>query len=236
MLETYDKGKIAGCFGFGCLLVVVLFALGGLGAYFGVKTFVESAVDKYTERSPAPLAQVNLSVEESLEITEKIDSFKESFRDSSEDNLGAELELTSREVNYLISNSLDPLFVELRDKVRFKFEEGKIKTDLSLPLDKSRIKNLQGRYLNGTADMSLGLEGGELDLNVSSLRANGFDVPDNFLNLVQERSGIMERVMSDARFAELSQYLESFEVVGDRVKLKLKKGVELEEVRRKFGR
>ena len=232
MLEGYDKQKIAGCFGFGCLLMVGLFALGGFGAYYGIKTFVESAVFKYTEPVQMILPYDTLSAEESLAVTEKLEIFSKSISDGT---ASEPLELTSKDVNYLINSSPEPIFRELKDKVYVTFKDGKIESDLSVPLDKTGFKDLRGRYLNGKANISLGMKNGEVDFNISALNANGFPVPENALQALQQRTDLLDRIFSHPRFLKYSRYLETVEIVGDRIRIRLKEGQSMEALQREMA-
>ena len=235
MLEQYDKQKIAGCLGFGCLLTVVLFALGGFGAYFGVKTLINSAVYKYTEPVRRPLPTVQMAPVEALELTERIDEFADSISNEEVEEV-APLELTATELNYIISTSDDPALQELRENVFFEFEDGKIKTELSIPLDRSGLKDLQGRYLNGSAELSVGANtGGGFEIDLRRIDANGFTIPDAALQAIQQQTDYIDKVLNHPRFTKYSKYLEAFEVNGDKLSLKLKKGQTLEELRRELA-
>ncbi len=232
MLEGYDKQKIAGCFGFGCLLMIGLFALGGFGAYYGIKTFVQSAVFKYTEPVQVILPRDTLSAQESLVVNEKLERFSKSLTDGTSSE---PLELTAKDVNYLISSSPEPIFRELKDKVYVKFKNGKIESELSVPLERTGLRDLRGRYLNGKANISLGMKNGEMDFNISSLNANGFPVPANVLQVLQKRTDMLDRVFSHPRFLKYSKYLENVEIVGDRVRIVLKEGQSLEALQREMA-
>jgi len=233
MLEGFDKRKIGGCFAFGCLLTVVLFSLGGLGAYFGVNYLIDSAVYQYTEPYKRELPQVTLSAQESLDVTDKIEQFTDAMThgDSADS-----LELSSRDVNYLISNSNEPLFKELRDKVYVEFEDGKIKTEISVPLDKAGIKDLQGRYLNGSAEIAVGMdEKGEIEIDLRAIDANGFQIPDAALQAFKSQTDFMDRMLNHPRFAKYKKFIEHVDVNGDKLTLKLKQGQDIEDLRRQFS-
>jgi hypothetical protein len=215
------------------LLTVVLFSLGGLGAYFGVKTLIDSAVYKYTEPYKRELPTVSLSARESLDVTDKIDEFTKAMSSGESDE---SLELSARDVNYLISNSNEPLFQELRDKVFVEFDEGKIKTEISVPLDKAGIKDLRGRYLNGSAEIAVGMdERGELEIDLRAIDANGFQIPDRALEAFKSQTDIIDRMLTHPRFAKYKKFIEHVEVNGDKLTLKLKKGQNVEDLQRKIS-
>lgn len=233
MLEGYDKRKIGGCFAFGCLLTVVLFSLGGLGAYFGVKKLLDTAVYKYTEPYKRDLPRVYLSAQESLDVTDKIEQFADAM---SSGESAESLELSARDVNYLISNSNEPLFQELRDKVYVEFDEGKIKTEISVPLDQAGIKDLQGRYLNGSAEIAVGMdENGEFEIDLRAIDANGFQIPDAALKAFKSQTDFMDRILNHPRFAKYKKFIEHVEVNGDKLTVKLKQGEDVESLRRRIS-
>ena len=230
MLEGYDKQKIGGCMAFGCLLTVVLFSLGGLGAYFGVKTLIDSAVYKYTEPYQRDLTKTFLSAQESLDVTDKLEQFAKSMSggDGAED-----LELSAKDINYLISNSNEPLFRELRNKVYVELDGGTLKTEISVPLDGTGMKDLQGRYLNGAAEIALGVkENGEFEIDLKAIDANGFRIPDAALKAFKQQTDFMDRIFKHPRFAKYSKYIEKVDIDGDKLTLKVKKGKSLEELQR----
>lgn len=232
MLEKYDKQKIAGCFGFGCLVVVVLFALGGVGAYFGVTSALKAAAYKYTDDSSREL-KVDFTVEESVDVDSRIRRFTDAVNQGEE---AEPLALSARDANILINSSLDPLLIEMRERVRLKFEDGKILSELSLPLDRLGVKDLRGRYFNGDAELNLTKsENNEMSLNLRSLAANGSRLPPELLSQIQERTDFVDRIMKDPRVTRLTRYLKRFEVVGEQLVIEAKDAESLRRLREQVG-
>lgn len=233
MLEQYDKKKIAGCMGFGCLLTVLLFGLGGAGAYFGVKTALNSMVYKYTEAVPMEMPRAVLSETEKINAQNKFRRFGMDPAPGESDD-GGVLELTANEVNYLIQSG-EPVFKELRNRFHFEFESGKIKTQLSVPLDGSGIKDLRRRYLNGTAELDLAVTNERLEFSVSSLIAKGSKIPESALRLLQDQANVLNRIQSRPEFRKVAKYIKEFRIVGDQIHIEVKDGVNREEMRRELG-
>ena len=232
MLEKYDKQKIAGCLGFECLVVVVLFALGGIGAYFGVSSALKAAAYKYTEDSSRDL-KIDFTVEESVAVDDKVRRFTDAVNQGEE---AEPLVLSDRDVNILINSSLDPLLIEMRERVRLKFADGKIMSELSLPLDRLGVKDLRGRYFNGDAELNLAKsEENKMSLNLRNLAANGANLPPEILSQIQKRTDYIDRIMSDSRVTRLTRYLKRFEVVGEQLIIEAKDAESLKKLREAAG-
>lgn len=233
MLEQYDKKKIAGCMGFGCLLTVLLFGLGGAGAYFGIKAALSSMVYKYTEAVPMDMPKVNLSEVEKLTAENKLKRFGSDPLPGASDD-GSVLELTANEVNYLIQSG-QPMFKELKDRFHFEIEGGKLKSQLSVPLDGSGVKDLRRRYLNGTAEIDFAIKNEKLEFNVSNLIAKGSKIPEGALQVLQSQGGILTKIRSRPEFQKIAKYIKEFKVAGDQVHIELKDGVNRAEMRSELG-
>ncbi|MCS1410283.1 MAG: hypothetical protein M2R45_03475 [Verrucomicrobia subdivision 3 bacterium] len=65
-----------GCLVLGCLISVILFALGRGGAYFGVEQAIKSVICKCMETVLCMMSMVEISVEESFALRERVDNFR----------------------------------------------------------------------------------------------------------------------------------------------------------------
>ncbi len=229
MLEEYDKRKIAGCFTFGCLTCVVLFALGGVGAYFGVTKAISSFVNEYTEPFPRELPKVQLTAEESDSLFTRVETFREAAEKGEET---IPLELTARDVNHLIAT--DPELAVLRDKVSVEFEDGKISSEVSIPLSETGLKDLQGRYLNGRAAVELGIVDGRFEISLSAINVNGNQVPDKMLQQLEGRVNLADRIASDPRFSRYTKFVDKFQIVGDRLVVEVRKDADLDALQKEI--
>ena len=234
MFEKYYKRKIGSYMAFGFLTVAGLFVLGGFGAYFGMKATFESIVSDYTDPVPRELPKVDVSREEGEAILGRWENFSESMEKAEQTE---ELELSATDVNYLISSSREPLFLALRDKAFVRFEGNQIKSEIALPLDGLEIKEVRGRYLNGDAELSIALEEGEFEIEFRSIAATGRGIPDALLDQVQSSVDIAN-LLTEAEpcLADLLQYLDEIRVEDGKLRLKPKRGQNLEDLRKKMAR
>ena len=169
--DAQPRGR--GCLFYGCITVVVLALLLGvglaLGALVGYRTMIKYR-DMYTALAPAPLPKLALSESEREEAVERA----KEFRDAVEEEKKVEpLTLTGDDLNALIQE--EP---KLKDRVFLALDDDKIKAKVSLPLDEFWDASLvEGRYLNGEAEIKLRLRNGALKLELVSMLVKGKPLP-----------------------------------------------------------
>ena len=132
------------------------------------------------------------------------------------------MELSEYELNVVISENAD----EEDAGVSFHVEllRGQVAVHMSVPLDQEFSlgpweQSLRGRYLNGVATFDVGIQDGDLDLDLVSFDVKGRSMPGWALNLVRdfiEESGVLE---SDD-VIEVTRKLERLDVQADRVVLR----------------
>lgn len=210
------KGR--GCFFYGCLTLVVVFLVGVLAVFFGVRHFINQAVEKYTDTTPMSLPKVEISMAEANAAAEKVKAFKTAL-DSGV--AAAPLALTEKELNALIANSPD--FAELKDRVYVAIAGDQLKGQVSIPIDRFPIGRTKGRYLNGAAGIKVSMENGVLLVTLQSLEVKGEPVPEQFLSALRQQN-LAQEVYKDVQRAELLRKLESVEVKDDALQLKARAG------------
>jgi hypothetical protein len=210
MNETEVK-KGRGCFFYGCLTLVVGLLVVALGAVLFVRSFVNKAIEKYTDTQPMALPKVEVSAAEAAVIQERVKTFKTALDASTN---AEPLALTEKELNGLIAYSPD--FADLKDKVYVGIVSNQITGQISIPIDKFPIGRTAGRFLNGAAGFNVSMDNGVLLVTLQSLAVKGEPVSAQFLQGMQQQN-LAKDADKDVNRAELLRKLQAIEVKDGRV-------------------
>ncbi len=205
---------LLGCFSVAALAMVVLIALS-----FLVPRAVNRTIEAYTDTQPEIFEAPEMDTSESEALHDRLDRFEESLDEGTKTE---SLSLSEDELNFLLSELAEEedvggsFHVDLRD--------GQVAVHMSVPLEQEISigpweRSLYGRYLNGVATFDVGIEDGDLDLDLVSFDVKGRSMPGWALNLVRdfiEESGVLE---SDD-VLEVTRKLDRLEIQGDRVLLR----------------
>jgi hypothetical protein len=174
--------KGIGCFGKGCLILIVsLLVLAAV--FFGVGYMsVRYAV---TASAPRELPTVVTSETEERAVRRRWENFKSASRDraaatkavdAAQARTRPRIEFSARDINQLISanrNSRGKAFVSIENNVGH--------VQVSIPLEKV---GFSGRYLNGNFDVTASPDGDPWRIHVTKTSLSGVDVPEKMLNLL----------------------------------------------------
>jgi hypothetical protein len=173
MAETQKKKRSWLFYGCSTLIVVVL-----LLAVLGVLILVYFQ-KSLTDTNPASLPTSHVSEEQSRQLRERVDSFRDAVQSHRQ---VPPLILTSDEVNALIAT--DPDCEPMKNHLHVNFEGNFAKAQFSFPTEQLGLP--KGRYLNGTGTFTLSLRNGVLRLNAKDLlvkrRALPKDIAKHFEN------------------------------------------------------
>ena len=115
MTPSDSPPKRRGCFFYGCLALLLVAVLGGLGLYFVTRFAMDKAsqwVNTFTEPAPALLDRAGLPPADLTALQTRVSAFGDALKQPTNATL---LILTAREINALIES--DPNFKTLKDKV-----------------------------------------------------------------------------------------------------------------------
>lgn len=203
-----------GCFFYGCITLIVLAVLGvvaiGVIGFLGYR-YLMNQILPYTSTSPVPLPQVNVAPEKVEEIKNRWKRFGDDLKAGKPTE---PLVLTSDDINALIQQ--DPNF---RGHVYVTIENGKLKGQLSMPLDKLNIPGLSGRYLNGTGEFKASMKNGVLIVTLDSLTVNGKSPSPNVMQGLRQTNWA-QNLYDKPENAEAVRNLESVEIQDGKVILK----------------
>lgn len=174
--------KGIGCFGKGCLILIVsLLALAAV--FFGVGyVSVRYAV---TASAPRELPTVVTSETEERAVRQRWENFKSASRDraaateavdAAQARTPPRIEFSASDINQLIAanrNSRGKAFVSIENNVGH--------VQVSIPLEKV---GFSGRYLNGDFDVTASPDGDPWRIHVTKTSLSGVDVPEKMLNLL----------------------------------------------------
>ena len=155
-----------------------------------VPKIIDKTVDTYTDSTPMvmPMLEHDEALQE--EVEERLDTFVEALTRDESDNATQEpvdeLMLNEAELNALLHGDEN-----LRDTVRLSFNDGRLRTQLSIPLESDVAlgpwrASMRGRYINGIAEMEVGLGETGLAMELVSFEVSGKQVPDWLLRKLQE--------------------------------------------------
>jgi len=182
-------GNRPGCLFYGCLTLAILgLILGGalgIGLYYGVQKFNQT-VAEYTAATPIDLPTVILADAEYAALEERFTTFGADLRAG---RATAPLLLSSDEVNALLNRS--QAMQDWKGRIYVQMEGDELRGQVSLPLDPIAqgpiLKRLQGRYLNGSARLGVGMESGRLAVRLVGMEVNDRVIP---VEIMQRLSGI----------------------------------------------
>ena len=174
--------KGIGCFGKGCLILIVsLLVLAAV--FFGVGyVSVRYAV---TASAPRELPTVVTSETEERALRQRWENFKSASRDraaateavdAAQARTPPRIEFSASDINQLIAanrNSRGKAFVSIENNVGH--------VQVSIPLEKV---GFSGRYLNGNFDVTASPDGDPWRIHVTKTSLSGVDVPEKMLNLL----------------------------------------------------
>ena len=213
MSETEPR-KGRGCFFYGCLTLVVLFVVGSLATYFGVRYAINRLVAQYTAPAPMPVPRVEAGPEEIRAVQERFRAFADALQAG---RPTPALSLSERELNLLINHA--PQAGEFKDHVHVAIVGNKLRGTLSLPLESLGLRQLKNRYLNGVAEVKASLENGILLVTLDALEVNGRPVPERVMAGIRTQN-LVKDLYKDAASVELLKKLEALVVEDGRLLIK----------------
>ncbi|MDA7916045.1 hypothetical protein N9B94_02295 [Verrucomicrobia bacterium] len=212
-----NRAGIASCFIYGCLSMVILVVIGLVVGYFVARSAAVKGIEAFTEEGPMEMVVVELSDEEYQDIQGRLTNFVAAVESSTN---SVELSLTSDEVNGLISRH--EAFEEVNDKFSVFIEDDQLMGIISIPLEgKVNWDKVDGRYLNGTAALSIAIENGVLDLRIESIKVGETSLPE-FIQKELMKENLAKDWDLGPEMEEGLKRIESFTFEDGKVLLKLK--------------
>ena len=215
--ETQPKKR--GCFFYGCialLVAVLVLAVGSVLLFRYGKSKIENAVAAYTDAAPVQIEKGDASPAKLKAIQTRIDAFRNGLASGQPQ----ELSLTADELNTLLAGQPD--LKELADKVYVNIEGDQLKAHISWPLPDLGPLKLKGRYLNGTANLKVGVNNGNADLRIEDFQSTGKPpLPPQLLQELRKHN-ISDDLQRDQQTASAIRQIDSAEVKDGKVVIRSK--------------
>ena len=178
MTEQAPKAR-RGCFFYGCITSLVLFAI-ILAALLAGLHYVKKMVNQYTDTQPMELPTVQMSKGEVDELKQRFAAFQDAVRAQRPTK---PLTLTADDINALIANSAEQQ--AWQGKFYLSLTGDQVKGELSLPLHEMGLAMFKGRYLNGSATFNLSFQQGTLSLTPQTIIVKGKPLPEQFMQQIR---------------------------------------------------
>jgi hypothetical protein len=223
MSDPQSPKKPRGCFFYGCITCLVLFALAAvlflLGGWYAVR-WANAMVTEYTDTVPMALPKVDMPPEELAKLKARVAEFNHAL--DAHTNTPP-LILTGREINALMQDSAQVKQMDLNDKFYVDLEGDHIKGQVSLPLDQIRIPfvHTAGRYLNGIGEMAAEVTNAMLTVTVVSLEVKGKPLPPKFMTSLQQQN-LADKVNENSTNRAAMSRFESIEIKDSTLIIKAK--------------
>ena len=193
----------------GCLVVFLLLVVLVVVAFYAGQSWISGMVDQYTDTEPAQLPQTGLTQEEMDAVTQRAETFGKAIEAGEP---AQPLTLTARELNALIQGS-GP-WRELGGDAHVEISDGQITAQVSIPLDKLGWDMFQGRYLNGSATVTVSFENGRLFVFAEDFSVKGDALPEEFRQQLRAQN-FAEDLNEDREFMEAFKGINSIAVKDD---------------------
>jgi len=160
-----------------------VFALCVLTAVLVGMHYLKQMVNDFTDAKPMELPAVQMPAAEIEKLKQRVDAFRQAVNDR---HPADALELTGDDINALIAS--DPQYRALKGRVYVTIEGGRIKGQISAPLDELGLNILKGRYLNGEAVILLSFHDGILVVSPESIAVKGKLIPEKFMDSLRKQN------------------------------------------------
>jgi len=204
-MESPERKK-KGCLFWGCggFLVLAVLFLGGAG-------YLLYMLRDLTSDAPVPIPVKEVKAGEYESVRKEIGGFEKAV----EEDRPAKLELSADDLNTMIAK--DPGLKELSGSAFVTIEDGQVALDLSLPLDRFKVKvpGIEGRYLNGRFIVEMSMEDGKVSIVPVSAVVKEKPLPGWVLREIQKN--VLDRMVGDPKFLEAAKKAKSLKVEGDKV-------------------
>jgi len=220
-IETPEK-KRRGCFFYGCITLICVGLVIAVAVFFVLRYFVSRAngiIAEYSEAQPVVFQKVGMPDDELKKLQDRVTAFSNEMNAHSN---GPPLVLSSRDVNALMFSVTN--FKDLKDMVRVDIEGGKIRGQVSLPLEnffQVPFVHTKGRYLNGTGTFTVGVVSNLPAVYIQTLEVKGKSLPSQFMMQVKGKNMAEDFENSPTNSAKAGQY-DSIEVKDGNLVIKAK--------------
>ena len=202
-----------GCFScgaLGCLGIIVLMVLLGVGGYNWIMANIFS-------ESPLDFPAVEVTAQEENAYKTKLAQFQKELESSSEGT--ATISLTPKEVNYLMQKSASKENLYLNLEI---YDEDKLSLKASVPMENVNNKSGKKLFLNISFKGKVKIEDYDIMTQLDRMKIGKLDISDKN-QLVGASDQIKEEVQSNEHYRKLPVKIKNFEVKDGKLIFEVKK-------------
>ena len=173
----------------------------------------DELVETYTSPEPldlAPVERVETEREEALSVIERLMKFYVSLETGEETG---SLSLSADDINALLE--YEDLLKEYHGMARVDIKGDKLQVEISLPLGMFNDR-FEGRFLNGTGEISVEIKDDRLEVTIDRLEAAGMDIPEEFMNEIR-KNNLVETLYQQPSVERFLQLVKSVKVEDGRL-------------------
>ena len=194
----------------GCLSAIILLAVIAGAAYYFLLQASDDLVDTYTSPEPRDFAPAEERQDEVLSVIDRFRDFAIALE------RGEETEsflLSADDINAILEN--EDLLREFHGMARVDIQDDRMQADISVPLGMIN-ERFEGRYLNGTGEISVEMRDGRLEVNIDRLEVGGRNIPEEFMNEIR-KNNLVETLFQDPSLERFMGLVKSVKVEDGRV-------------------
>ena len=194
----------------GCLSAIVLLAVIAGAAYYFILQASDELVETYTSPEPRDFARVEEGGDEVLSVIDRFRDFAIALERGEETG---RFSLSADDINALLEN--EDLLREFHGMARVDIQDDRLLAEISVPLDLFN-ERFEGRYLNGTGELSVEMRDGRLEVNIDRLEVAGRNLPEEFMNEIR-KNNLVETLLQDPSLERFMGLVKSVKVEDGRV-------------------
>ncbi len=194
----------------GCLSAIILLAVIAGAAYYFILQASDELVETYTSPEPRDFARVEEGRDEALSV---IDRFRDFIIAVERGEEAGSFSLSADDINALLE--FEDLLREFHGMARVDIRDDRLMAEISVPLDLFN-ERFEGRYLNGTGELSVEMKEGRLEVNIDRLEVGGQNIPEEFMNEIR-KNNLVETLLQDPSLERFMGLVKSVKVEDGRV-------------------
>lgn len=194
----------------GCLSAIILLVVIAGAAYYFLLQASDELVETYTSPEPRDFARVEEGRDELLSV---IDRFRDFAIDLEQGEETESFSLSADDINALLEN--EDLLREFHGMARVDIQDDRLLAEISVPLDLFN-ERFEGRYLNGTGELSVEMKDDRLEVTIERLEVGGQNIPEEFMNEIR-KNNLVDTLLQDPSLEQFMGLVKSVKVEDGRV-------------------
>lgn len=194
----------------GCLSAIILLAVIAGAAYYFILQASDELVETYTSPAPRDFARAEEGRDLALSVIDRFRAFVIALERGEETGT---FSLSVDDINALLE--YEDLLREFHGMARVDIQDDRLLAEISVPLDLFN-ERFEGRYLNGTGELSVEMRDGRLEVNIDRLEVGGRNIPEEFMNEIR-KNNLVETLLQDPSLERFMGLVKSVKVQDGRV-------------------